>query len=62
MFMSLKWLLFASGPLRRIYFKAIDLMVNAIDQRFDQPSFGTYAWMESVLVKALNSQDNSIEL
>ena len=24
---------------RRIYFEAIDLMVNAIDQRFDQPSF-----------------------
>ena len=28
---------------RRIYFEAIDLMMNAIDQRFDQPSFDTYA-------------------
>ena len=28
---------------RRIYFEAIDLMVNAIEQRFDQPSFDTYA-------------------
>jgi len=30
---------------RRIY-----LMVNAIDQRFDQPSFATYARMVSLLV------------
>jgi len=37
-------------------------MVNTIDQRFDQPSFDTYARMESLLVKALNSQDNSTEL
>ena len=34
-------------------------MVNAIDQ----PSFDAcYAWMESLLVKALNSKDNSTEL
>ena len=32
---------------RRIYFEAIDLMMSAIDQRFDQPSFDTYAKMES---------------
>ena len=31
---------------RRIYFEAIDVMMNAIDQRFDQPSFDTYAKME----------------
>ena len=35
---------------RRIYLEAIDLMVNAIDQRFDQPSFATYARMVSLLV------------
>ena len=34
-------------------------MVNAIDQ----PSFDAcYAWMESLLVKALNSKDNSTGL
>ena len=48
---------------RRIYFEAIDLMMNAIDQRFDQrfdqPSFDTYAKMESLLIKTLNSQDKS---
>ena len=37
-------------------------MVNAIEQRFDQPSFAGYAKMESLLVKALNSQDSSREL
>ena len=47
---------------RRIYFEAIDLMMNATDQRFDQPSFDTYAKMESLLIKTLNSQDKSEEL
>ena len=47
---------------RQIYFEAIDLMMNAIDQRFDQPSFDTYAKMESLLIKTLNSQDKSEEL
>ena len=28
---------------RRIYFEAIDLMMNPIDQRFDQPSVDKYA-------------------
>ena len=36
--------------------------MNAIDQRFDQPSFDTYAKMESLLIKTLNSQDKSEEL
>ena len=44
------------------YFEAIDLMMNAIDQRFDQPSFDTYAKMESLLIKTLNSLDRSEEL
>ena len=47
---------------RWIYFEAIDLMMNAIDQRFDQPSLDTCAKMESLLIKTLNSQDKSEEL
>ena len=39
---------------RRIFFEAIDVMMNAIEQRFDQPSFDTYAEMESLLIKTLN--------
>ena len=45
-----------------VYFEAIDLMMNAIDQRFHQPSFGTCAKMDSLLIKTLNSQDKSTEL
>ena len=33
-----------------------------MEQRFEQPSFAAYAKMEFLLVKALNSQDNSREL
>ena len=47
---------------RRIYFEAIDLTMNNIDQQFDQPSFDTYAKMESIFIKTLNSQDKSDEL
>ena len=36
--------------------------MNAINQLFDQPSFDTYAKMESLLIKTLNSQDKSEEL
>ena len=38
------------------------MMMNAIDQRFDQPSFDTHAKMESLLIKTLNSQVKSEEL
>ena len=31
---------------RQIYFEAVNLMVNAIEQRFDQPSFAAYAKKE----------------
>ena len=37
-------------------------MMNAIDQWFEQPSFDTYAKMESLLIKRLNSQDKSEDL
>ena len=52
--MSFKLLNSASGPLRWIYFEAIDLMVTAIDQCFNQPIFDNYSRMESLfIVKAL---------
>jgi len=37
-------------------------MMNAIDQRLDEPSSDTYAKTESLLIKTLNSQDKSEEL
>ena len=36
--------------------------MNAIDQRLDQSSVDTYAKMESLLIKTLNSQDKSEKL
>ena len=36
--------------------------MNTIDQQFDQSSVDTYATMESLLIKTLNSQDKSEEL
>ena len=47
---------------RPMYFQTIDLIVNAIDNRFNQASFDEYAKMESLLVKCLNCQDYSTEL
>lgn len=44
-----------------VYFECIDMMVNAFDQLFHQPSFAAYLKMESFR-KALNFQDNSTEL
>lgn len=41
---------------RRIYFEAIDLIVNAIEQRFSQPSFAAYEKMESLFIKGLNGE------
>ena len=47
--------------LRRVYYEAINLIVSAIDQRFNQESFRSYAQMETSLVKAANSDDYEAE-
>lgn len=47
---------------RRIYFEAIDLSVNAIKSRFEQPGFKAYAQMESLLMNCLNGEDYAAEL
>ena len=47
---------------RRIYFKAPELIVSPIEERFDQPSFKAYANMESLLIGVLNSQDVSSQI
>ena len=38
---------------RRVYYEAIDLVTNAIRQRFDQPGFKPYSIMETLLLNAL---------
>ena len=47
--------------LRRVHYEAIDLIVSAIDQRFNQESFSSYAQMETFLVKAGNGDDYEAE-
>ena len=47
---------------RRFYFEAIDLIVNAIEQRFSQPSFAAYEKMESLLLKGINGESCTAEL
>ena len=46
---------------RRVYYEAINLIVTAIDQRFNQESFSSYAQMETFLVKAANGDDYEAE-
>ncbi|XP_028412554.1 uncharacterized protein LOC114535447 [Dendronephthya gigantea] len=47
---------------KQIYFECINFMINAIEQRFGQPSFSVYEKMESFLLKVLYDQDYSTEL
>ena len=51
----------AKDYFRRVYYEAIDLIVSAIDQRFNQESFSSYAQMETLLVKAANGEDYEAE-
>jgi len=50
----------AKDHFRRVYYEAIDLTVSAIDQRFNQESFTSYA-RETLLVKAANGEDYEAE-
>ena len=47
---------------RRIYFEAIDPIVNAIEQRVSEPSFAAYEKMESLLLKGINGESYTAEL
>ena len=47
---------------RRIYFEAIDLIVNAIEQRFSKPSFVYEKIMVSLLLKCINGESHTLEL
>ena len=40
-----------------MYHEALDLVVSVIDRRFKKESFSSYAQMETILVKAANSDD-----
>ena len=39
------------------YFEALDLMINCIEQRFDQPGYRIFQSMELLLIKACMQDD-----
>ena len=39
-----------------IYFEALDLAINGIQKRYEQPGYDVYFKLESLLVKAVNSE------
>lgn len=47
---------------RRLYFEALDLLITAIEERFNQAGFLAYSTMESLLLKSLKSDDVSAEI
>ena len=47
---------------RRIYFEALDLLVQAIADRFDQPGYRTYSSLQALFLKATKKEDFSEEL
>ena len=46
---------------RRIYFESLDLIINAIEDRFDQEDFRTYFKLENPLFKAAKDNVSSQE-
>ena len=44
------------------YFAALDSIISAIKERFNQPNCKAYANLESLLIKALTCEDYSAEL
>ena len=42
---------------RRFYFEALDLVISAINNRFDQPGYQTYRNLQELLLKAARGQD-----
>ena len=47
---------------RQLYFKALDLIVSCIDDRFDQPGYRIYRSLETLLAKACMQQDFTSDL
>ena len=47
---------------RRIYSEALDLITNCISQRFDQPGYQNYKFLQELLVKASKGEEYLSEL
>lgn len=47
---------------RRVYFEALDLLAQTIQDRFDQPGYKMYGCIEALLLKVIQKEDYSHEL
>ena len=47
---------------RQVYYEALDLLVQAINDRFDQPGYKTYCCLEALILKAIKKEAFSEEL
>ena len=47
---------------RAQYFEALDLVLNFVKKRFDQPGYAVYSSLEALLLKAARKEDFSAEL
>ena len=47
---------------RRIYYESLDLLVQAIEDRFNQPGYRMFSNLETLLMKAVKKEDYSNEL
>ena len=47
---------------RQVYFEALDLITNCISQRFDQPGYQNYKFLQELLVKAVKGEEYLSEL
>ena len=47
---------------RQKYFEALDLAINGIQERFNQPGYAIYKQLESLLLKAAKQEDYSNEI
>lgn len=47
----------AKDRYRHVYFETFDLVINYIQQRFDQPDYKTYVNLQEVLLKSITGQE-----
>ena len=52
----------AKDMYRRVYFEALDLIIQAIKDRFNQPGYRVYHCLENLLLKAARGEEFSEEL
>ncbi len=47
---------------RRLYFEALDLLIQSINTRFDQPGYQVYCSLQNLLINTVNKRDYSKNL